>query len=821
MNFSHFAWRGKRARVALACVVLLVACYGLASSMWSVQAQVSVADECLILADENLAAYSARAFWHEHCRSSDTPNSSRSVFYQYVVPAGEWREVQAELSSGGTFGEIRLYDAEFELIDESFDGFWRPNATLMDNLSAGTYYFEILACDREDCIVDEPTFVYTFKIAFRTISNGENSCVQTFRFGVIEDDNVNVACLYGNDAFDPAVSVYGGYSFELTENTLIEVTAHPSSFLYLVDSNNQGVRASTNFNATGELYNLSAGEYTLNVLRHPDSATAVGFNLLVARFGADLNDAFAPIIGGVEVGISNGGRCTLGFFANVDAPPNSAVIDDTSGLVVNSHCTENQGTADNTQLTQGGVPITQPVAVRASSDSTEREFLTGELLDSQIYTDATPTAAFIREYDKLHCIPACSYSDASFFELAQGVNTADRIARPQNRNTLISHQFERQFSFNRQQFNREYLTIDPNRPYFTIVGVAEAQIGDIVHKVGATTGWTTGWVLGVCENKRINDADHGSILEYCQSRFDSRVNNVVAASGDSGSPVFVCAERADFNCASGNVLLVGILHSVANSGQVGGVVYGESANFSPLSNIVGEFSGDADLCWSFVSGDACLTPAPSANECPVTAIALGELVRGNWDTDCRGIDQQQNLFARHYAIDLPAGTRFAVSTTYEFGNPQLFLLNGNDVRFEGLYGNVLATGDSALEYELGEFENERFVIELTSDTALGEFRLIVNDRDATDDTTPPTPNEPAVQRPPEPMDANVPPPPTPTPPDMVSPPAPQIPPTDLTPAPETPDLARILGFGALAGIVLIIVVAAGVLYVILRKSRIW
>lgn len=78
------------------------------------------------------------------------------------------------------------------------------------------------------------------------------------------------------------------------------------------------------------------------------------------------------------------------------------------------------------------------------------------------------------------------------------------------------------------------ININPSQPYFTIgAEVVNPVQGDVVQKVGLTTGWTHGVVYQTCVD--INYQTVGNIKRraWCQDRA-----NLGGSPGDSGSPVF-------------------------------------------------------------------------------------------------------------------------------------------------------------------------------------------------------------------------------------------------------------------------------------------
>lgn len=108
------------------------------------------------------------------------------------------------------------------------------------------------------------------------------------------------------------------------------------------------------------------------------------------------------------------------------------------------------------------------------------------------------------------------------------------------------------------------LTIDDNNPRFGMAGtLSDLFVGDVVNKVGRTTGWTTGTVVATCR-----DVYYGDRGYLCSGSV-----NGPAGRGDSGSPVF-------WTNSLGQHLVVGILFSGA--ANYDGTV-GDNYNFSNWS----------------------------------------------------------------------------------------------------------------------------------------------------------------------------------------------------------------------------------------------
>ena len=224
--------------------------------------------------------------------------------------------------------------------------------------------------------------------------------------------------------------------------------------------------------------------------------------------GLSLQGVVRPIIGGVQINFP-GFLCTLGF--NV-----------TGGFVTNSHCTTTQGGTE-------GTPYWQPT--RTASPS-------------QIATEAADP-----QYSgNLQGCPSgrvCRRSDASRASYASGVSaTRGRIAKTSKPGRSLTITGE-----------------------FTIESEGSAVVGNVVNKVGRTTGWSQGGVTATCVNTNVSGSN---ITQLCQTFVSATVG-----SGDSGSPVFriVSGDR---------VQLVGILWGGSGS---------RTFVFSPLAQVEQELGG--------------------------------------------------------------------------------------------------------------------------------------------------------------------------------------------------------------------------------------
>ena len=225
--------------------------------------------------------------------------------------------------------------------------------------------------------------------------------------------------------------------------------------------------------------------------------------------GPSLQGVVRPIVGGVQINFP-GFLCTLGF--NVSG-----------GFVTNSHCTTEQGGTE-------GTPYWQP---------------TQSASPTQVATEAADP-----QYSgNLQGCPSgrvCRRSDASRASWAGGFTsfTPGRIART----------------------NRpgRSLTITGS---FRIANEGTAVVGNVVNKVGRTTGWSQGSVTATCVNTNVSGTN---ITQLCQTFVSATVG-----SGDSGSPVFQIIGGDD-------VRLVGILWGGSGS---------RTFVFSPLTQVEAELGG--------------------------------------------------------------------------------------------------------------------------------------------------------------------------------------------------------------------------------------
>lgn len=213
------------------------------------------------------------------------------------------------------------------------------------------------------------------------------------------------------------------------------------------------------------------------------------------RLEASLRDRHRPVVGGLQIQFLSGTstfNCTLGF---------NAVGAGVRGYVTNSHCTALQGGVQNTVHHQ---------ALRAVA----ADRIGVEIRDPFYFTGGVCPAG-----------RRCRFSDSSFGRYDSGVASSQgRIARP----NLGS------FAWN-------------GISGFRIVGETPYPVvGELLTKVGRTTGRTQGNVTATCQNFNVSGTN---ITLLCQDRA-----SYASAPGDSGSPIV----RITNSPAANDVSLYGI-----------------------------------------------------------------------------------------------------------------------------------------------------------------------------------------------------------------------------------------------------------------------
>jgi hypothetical protein len=223
---------------------------------------------------------------------------------------------------------------------------------------------------------------------------------------------------------------------------------------------------------------------------------------------ASLRDRRRPLVGGLQIAFQSGGStflCTEGF---------NAVRAGVIGFVTNSHCTAVQGGVQNTAIHQPTILLNlNHVGV--------------ETVDPTYFVGA-PCPAGRR----------CRRSDSAFIRRDALVSSNQgRIART----ALGSFAWD-------------------GVSTFRIVREADPLVGQVVTKVGRTTGRTAGVVQQTCANFNVLNT---TITQLCQSRAAYLSNP-----GDSGSPVFRIVNAP-----------------AVNDVALGGIHWGSGGVFSTISNI--------------------------------------------------------------------------------------------------------------------------------------------------------------------------------------------------------------------------------------------
>lgn len=201
-----------------------------------------------------------------------------------------------------------------------------------------------------------------------------------------------------------------------------------------------------------------------------------------------LRDKQPTLVGGLQIQYGSKG-CTLGFIAN-----RSGV----KGIVTNSHCTSIQGGVENTVYYHP-----------SGSGSTNRIGI--ETVDPPYSPGTGGVCPSGRR---------CRYSDTAFV----------KIPHPSGPSVKAN------VGFIARTTGLGKVDIDSNNPQYRIVReVAFPLVGEVLNKVGRTTGWTQGVVSATCYNIPVLDPNSAptDITLICQDSV-----NAGQAGGDSGSPVF-------------------------------------------------------------------------------------------------------------------------------------------------------------------------------------------------------------------------------------------------------------------------------------------
>lgn len=212
-----------------------------------------------------------------------------------------------------------------------------------------------------------------------------------------------------------------------------------------------------------------------------------------------LQERVQPFGGGLQLVFPNPmpgfvSLCTLGFNILRDAPGHSV-----NYFVTNSHCSSTRGVVDNTPYHQ------QPIAV---------------LDPKQLIAIEVEDPPFLTTFPQCPYAPAyrCRYSDAA-------------VAQYATARTPVRFGSIYRTAFFGTTANGSLVIDGPNPDVFTIADEAPFPfVGEVLDKVGRTTGWTRGPVIATCLDVGVSGSN---IAMLCQDFVAARL-----AGGDSGSPVF-------------------------------------------------------------------------------------------------------------------------------------------------------------------------------------------------------------------------------------------------------------------------------------------
>jgi hypothetical protein len=278
---------------------------------------------------------------------------------------------------------------------------------------------------------------------------------------------------------------------------------------------------------------VDADEASNRVVIGVERGTAARIRGIVARLGvpdgavvvqetepvrplATLRGKVRPVVGGLQINFPGPHPnvetfiCSIGF---------NALRSGQRSFITASHCTNHQGGVENTPYYQ---PLQTSTSPKIATEVSDPAYRTG---------NGCPSGKRCRFSDAARA----AYTAATTSSLGKIAKTTG----PNNGSVTINGSFN-------------------------ITAEGSASVGQVVGKVGRTSGWTTGKVTNTCVNILLEGTD---IAFFCQNIVSSRPRP-----GDSGAPVFK---------GSSNVTLVGLLWGgIANqNGVITTYVY------SPMSGI--------------------------------------------------------------------------------------------------------------------------------------------------------------------------------------------------------------------------------------------
>jgi len=259
---------------------------------------------------------------------------------------------------------------------------------------------------------------------------------------------------------------------EWHERSTMEALSVPGTFFTDIDEASNRLRV-----GVADAASASEVRATFARLGVPEAAVIVEVTEPILPM-VTLRDQVRPVVGGLQI---NFGQyvCTLGFNAGHSAG---------NSFITNSHCTNTQGGTE-------GTLYYQPLS------SVSGSFIGTEAADPTYFRGgACPRGR------------RCRYSDAARVSYVSGVTfTLGGLARTTGP-------------------NNGSLTIDGGYTIGSEYAGTSFTVGEIVNKVGRTTGWTQGQVTNTCVNTSVSGSQ---LTLLCQTFVAAGVGG-----GDSGSPVF-------------------------------------------------------------------------------------------------------------------------------------------------------------------------------------------------------------------------------------------------------------------------------------------
>lgn len=229
-------------------------------------------------------------------------------------------------------------------------------------------------------------------------------------------------------------------------------------------------------------------------------------------YAATLRSKVRPVQGGLQINFPGPNPTVETFICSIGF---NATRNGQRSFITASHCTNHQGGVENTPYYQ---PLQTSTSPKIATEVSDPSYKTGNGCPSGIQ---------------------CRFSDASRAAYtAATTSSLGKIAKttgPNNSSVTISGSLN-------------------------ITAEGSAAVGQVVGKIGRSSGWTTGKVTNTCVNVLVDGTTLGL---FCQNFVSARLKP-----GDSGSPVFK---------GNSNVTLVGLLWG----GNAAGTLYA----YSPMSGI--------------------------------------------------------------------------------------------------------------------------------------------------------------------------------------------------------------------------------------------